>query len=256
MQSIRIRFWRSMITAGGTLLGILFLSAVLITNPLEQAAKKEQAVQLGTMKKVYTATLKGHTVRFDGSRVQVDGAMVPVTRGAFKLTGSTMKTKEVINQGKMSYVTVVTAQPTAKEKREQEQGRARRIWLVIMSLLVCSVGIANAMLMSVTERFREIGTMKCLGALDKFVVELFLLEAMFMGIIASTLGAIGGCLVMGIIYWAKIGPAALGVLVSADAVKVVLQALLIGTGLTVFSTIMPALQAAKLPPAAALRSDV
>ena len=39
----------------------------------------------------------------------------------------------------------------------------RQIWLVIMALLVCTVGITNAMLMSVAERFREIGTMKCLG---------------------------------------------------------------------------------------------
>ena len=40
------------------------------------------------------------------------------------------------------------------------------IWLIVMSLIVCVVGIANSMLMAVTERFREIGTMKCLGALD------------------------------------------------------------------------------------------
>ena len=40
------------------------------------------------------------------------------------------------------------------------------IWLIIMSLIVCVVGIANSMLMAVTERFREIGTMKCLGALE------------------------------------------------------------------------------------------
>ena len=46
-----------------------------------------------------------------------------------------------------------------------------------MSLLVCTVGITNSMLMAVTERFKEIGTMKCLGALDSFVVVLFMLES-------------------------------------------------------------------------------
>ena len=50
----------------------------------------------------------------------------------------------------------------------------RQSWLAIMALLVCFVGIMNAMLMSVTERFKEIGTMKCLGAKNSFVVKLFL----------------------------------------------------------------------------------
>ena len=75
-----------------------------------------------------------------------------------------------------------TEQITSLEE-EQEQGISTKdIWLIIMSLIVCVVGIANSMLMAVTERFQEIGTMKCLGALDRFVVRLFLLESGFQGL--------------------------------------------------------------------------
>ena len=65
-------------------------------------------------------------------------------------------------------------------------------WIIVLSLLVCVVGIVNAQLMAVTERFREIGTMKCLGALDRFILRLFLLEAGIQGLIGSGAGAIAG----------------------------------------------------------------
>ena len=76
---------------------------------------------------------------------------------------------------------------------EQEPGISTKDkWLIIMSLIVCVVGITNSMLMSVTERFREIGTMKCLGALDHFVVILFLLESGFQGFAGALVGALIG----------------------------------------------------------------
>jgi len=65
-------------------------------------------------------------------------------------------------------------------------------WIVILSLLVCVVGIINAQLMSVTERFREIGTMKCLGALDRFIVRIFVMEAAIQGLVGSLIGVILG----------------------------------------------------------------
>ena len=79
---------------------------------------------------------------------------------------------------------------------DQVENTPKQRWIVFLSLLVCVVGIVNAQLMSVTERFREIGTMKCLGALDRFILRLFLIEATLQGFIGSTIGAIagpGGC---------------------------------------------------------------
>src|SRR5262245_43736663 len=92
-----------------------------------------------------------------------------------------------------SHTEIVTEGLSAAQ-REMQQAAAkdRQLWLVSLSLIVCTVGIANSMLMSVTERFKEIGTMKCLGAMDGFIVKLFLLEAGFLGMVASVLGWIVG----------------------------------------------------------------
>src|SRR5579871_2735268 len=76
----------------------------------------------------------------------------------------------------------------------------RQQWLAIMALLVCFVGIMNAMLMSVSERFKEIGTMKCLGATDPFIVMLFFIEAALMGLIASFLGWLVGWLIIVVLH--------------------------------------------------------
>src|SRR4051794_35656301 len=75
---------------------------------------------------------------------------------------------------------------------EIANNRIQTRWLLGLALLVAFVGILNAMLMSVTERFREIGTMKCLGALDGFIVKLFLIESLFQGIVGTVIGVLVG----------------------------------------------------------------
>lgn len=72
---------------------------------------------------------------------------------------------------------------------------SKDVWLISLSLLVCSVGILNAMLMSVTERFREIGTMKCLGALDSVIIRMFIIEAGILGFIGTFMGTVIGALI-------------------------------------------------------------
>ncbi|MXY99949.1 ABC transporter permease [Candidatus Poribacteria bacterium] len=149
-----------------------------------------------------------------------------------------------------------------------EQGISTKdIWLIIMSLIVCVVGIANSMLMAVTERFREIGTMKCLGALDGFVVRLFLLESGFQGFSGALIGALIGTLgavLLGLkdygldlfFYFPLLpaspedGPMQLGVIV------IILLGCILGMILAVIGSSFPAWRAAKLPPAEAMRTEV
>ena len=133
---------------------------------------------------------------------------------------------------------------------------ARQTWLVVMALLVCGLGITNSMLMSVTERFREIGTMKCLGALDEFIVRLFVIESAFLGFLGSLIGAIVGLLVRLVAGGFKHGWAITLKMSWPDVGMYFLYSIVIGVFLSLFAAIPPAVRAAKLPPAAALRVDI
>lgn len=131
----------------------------------------------------------------------------------------------------------------------------RQQWLAIMALLVCFVGIVNSMLMSVTERFKEIGTMKCLGALDRFIVTLFFIEAGLMGLIASAIGWAVGWLIITLLHIPD-GIKAFGGAFWLGSLKQMVESVLLGTVITLVATIPPARAAAQMPPAMALRSEI
>lgn len=134
---------------------------------------------------------------------------------------------------------------------DDPQGRVRLQWLVATSLVMCLVGVTNSMLMSVTERYREIGTIKCLGASDGFIVKVFFLEALLLGMAGSFTGSALGALLMNLAQ-VFIGTPVAG----AVLLKVVLIGTVIGLTLTVLAAIAPAIQAARMPAAAALRVEV
>lgn len=123
----------------------------------------------------------------------------------------------------------------------------RLTWLGATSLVMCAVGVANAMLMSVAERFREIGTIKCLGASDGFIVQVFLLEAALLGGSGSLVGSLLGTLAAMV---SKPGIPAAGIIGG------MLIGFALGAALTVVAAVAPAIQAAKMPAAAALRVEV
>jgi len=128
-------------------------------------------------------------------------------------------------------------------------------WIIILSLLVCVVGIVNAQLMAVTERFREIGTMKCLGALDRFVLRLFILEAGMQGLAGATVGALTGTLFALAGGLARFGLAAVQLVSVADVAVSLAGATAIGLLLSLLGVLYPAWVAARMQPVEAMRVE-
>jgi len=128
-------------------------------------------------------------------------------------------------------------------------------WIIMLSLLVCAVGIVNAQLMAVTERFREIGTMKCLGALDRFVLRLFILEAGMQGLAGSAAGALIGAAFALVTAWARFGGAALQPVTLTAVAASTGAATGIGVGLSLLGVLYPARVAARMQPVEAMRVE-
>lgn len=146
-----------------------------------------------------------------------------------------------------------TGVPTAEEEIRNSDIQTR--WLLGLALLVAFVGILNAMLMSVTERFREIGTMKCLGALDSFIVKLFLIESLFQGIVGTTLGILLGLALSLLGGWSTYGHFVWQMVPWGEIMMSVAMCLLVGVGLTVAGAVYPAWQAARMQPIEAMRVE-
>jgi len=133
---------------------------------------------------------------------------------------------------------------------------AYQFWLIVVSLLVCGIGLVNANLIAVYERFREIGTMKCLGALDQHVMKLFLIESLIFGLVGGVLGFAIGTLTAIASSSVQLGTNVLWI----TPVNTTLKYLALITGLSallsVISTVYPAVRAAKLNPVEALRHNI
>jgi len=129
-------------------------------------------------------------------------------------------------------------------------------WMVALALLISFVGILNAMVMSVTERFREIGTMKCLGALDSFIVKLYLLESIFQGCAGTLVGlslGLGLALLEGLSIY---GAETWRLIPAATFARLIAICLVTGVTLTILSALYPAWRAAKMQPVDAMRSEI
>ena len=141
----------------------------------------------------------------------------------------------------------------APESGEKYKGTPRERWILFLSLLVCVVGIVNTQLMAVADRFREIGTMKCLGALNRFIWRLFLIEAILQGIIGAFMGAVVGAIIALSGSAIKYGIDAVLAIQFSQLLMSIGASVLLGCLLSVAGVSYPALLAAKMKPVEAMR---
>lgn len=126
--------------------------------------------------------------------------------------------------------------------------------IAAVSLIVGAVGIANTMFTSVLEKTKEIGIMKAIGARNKDIMSIFLLNACLIGLVGGLIGVVFGVFLSGTLpaLMGEVGMLRGGTFVSLNSVILSLSvSVIIGAA----SGIIPAYKASRLKPVDALRYE-
>jgi predicted lysophospholipase L1 biosynthesis ABC-type transport system permease subunit len=229
-----------------------------MTQQQSPPVRKEIGTQVNLpLSKAVEISFNSVKIRFGRSLITVSGIVLAIAFLMSIWTSSIIVGGlKVANDPKMNLKLQqkgIDIDPDSAANRQEE---SKNTWLVVLSLLVCLVGITNAMLMSVTERFREIGTMKCMGALDGFIIKLFLLESSFMGTAGTIIGAVVGFSLALLIALTSYGSGLLAYVDWSEILQRAVLAIVVGSFLSLMGGIIPAYRAAKMEPVDAMALEV
>ena len=183
------------------------------------------------------------------NQVTVSAISAAQTTQVADAIATTLRTRHTIQPGDPDDFMVRTMDEIASVRKEATQTMTALLaGIAGVSLLVGGIGIMNIMLVSVTERTREIGLRMAVGARGKDVLLQFLVEAVVLSLVGGSIGiALGFGLSQGLTFWLQ-WPTQ----VSPDAVAIAFG-FAAATG--VFFGFYPARKAAALDPIEALRFE-
>ena len=129
-----------------------------------------------------------------------------------------------------------------------ESTNQQLIWIASISLLVGGIGVMNIMLVSVTERTREIGLKKAIGARKKTILSQFLTEAAVLTSIGGIIGVVTGIGLSKVVSRVAGSPTAI-------SIPAIVGSVVFSTLIGVIFGLLPSVKAANLNPIDALRSE-
>jgi ABC-type antimicrobial peptide transport system permease subunit len=224
------------------------------SDPQKGSAQIQRLVRLPFIKSL-EISIKSIKVRFFRSLITTMSLVLAVSFLSFVNVGNDVANGMLATGDSELRSTLIRSGYDLGSEETSVGSSAKQRWIVILSLLVCVVGIVNAQLMAVTERFREIGTMKCLGALDRFVLRLFILEAGMQGLAGAFVGSLIGTVFSLINAWIRFGTVAISSVSFFDLFNSMAIATGVGVLLSLLGVFYPALIAARMQPVEAMRVE-
>ncbi len=225
------------------------LEVIGVLQPLsssEQTASNDLAVvPLST----YQQRLVGGTNRNSVSSIYVKASSSATLSGAYQEADSILLNNHSITNASNADFSIATAESVLSTANSVDDTLTVMLGgIAFIALLVGGIGVMNIMLVSVTERIREIGLRKAVGARPAVIRRQFVVEAGLLGLAGGLLGVLAG------VAGAVVIPAVSDTRV-AISFPAALLAIVVAMGVGMVFGVYPASRAARLAPIDALRSE-
>lgn len=186
---------------------------------------------------------------FSGSNVELNQVIVEVAKKEHVLVVARMlRTLLESSHEQRDYELIVPLELLEQRRQIQQVFNVSLLLIAGISLLVGGIGIANIMLATVTERTREIGVRRAIGAKRRHIVSQFLTETVALAVLGGVLGVLTGIAGVEILRWQT----GWGLRFTMESAWV---ALVVSGMVGVISGMFPAWRASRLDPIQALRYE-